>query len=125
VAACIQPLAIGITFKLFSALTGKKISSLFAWSFILEPIIGNIGWALGFARVPDADAIFQSDRTKPDGGLSLVAESARVAWVTGLLIVVLVIFSLTCMTVPNRQFLMANSHSVATPSPGARSTSGR
>ena len=29
-----------------------KIASASAWPFILEPIIGNIGWALGFVLVP-------------------------------------------------------------------------
>jgi len=110
VAASIQPVALGIMFELLSAYTGRKISGLFAWSFVLEPTIRNIGWALGFALVPDADAIFQSDRTEPSGDLSLIRESARAAWVTGVMIVVLVIFSLACMEIPTRLILMAGSH---------------
>ncbi|MGO9602523.1 MAG: hypothetical protein ACLQAT_03805 [Candidatus Binataceae bacterium] len=124
VAASIVPVAIGIMSELLSAYSGRKISGAFAWSFILEPTIGNIGWALGVALVPDADVIFQSDRTRPSGDLSLIRESARVAWAAGLMIVVLVIFSLACMTIPTRLIFMSGSHSMAASSPRARSTSG-
>ena len=37
VAASIQPVAIGITFKLLSALTGKKISSLLIYATHVGP----------------------------------------------------------------------------------------
>ena len=110
VAASVAPIAMFIFGALLSELSGKKLPNSFAWSFILEPTIGNIGWALGFALIADADAIFQSERTKPSGSLSLIRESARVAWVTGLMIVLLVIFSLACMAIPTRLILMAGSH---------------
>jgi hypothetical protein len=125
VAASVAPLAVGITLELLSAYTGRKVPGLFAWSFILEPTIGNIGWALGFALVPDADAIFQRNRTGPVGDLNLISESVKVAWVTGLLIGLLVIFSLACMTIPTRIVLMAGSHSATSLAPHARSTSSR
>lgn len=125
VAASVAPLAVGITLELLSEYTGRKVTGLFAWSFILEPIIGNIGWALGFALVPDADAIFQRNRTGPSGKLNLISESAKVAWVTTLLIGVLVIFSLACMAIPTRIVLLAGSHSATSLAPHARSTSGR
>ncbi len=109
VAASVAPVAMFILGALLSALSGKKLPNSFAWSFILEPTIGNIGWALSFALVPDADAIFEGDRTKPSGSLSLIRESARVAWVTALMVVLLVIFSLACMVIPTRFILMAGS----------------
>jgi len=117
IAASIQPIAIGITFELLSAYTGRKVSGLFALSFIVEPTFGNIGWALGLALVPDADFIFQSERTRPSENLSLGKEAAKVACITVLLTISSVIFSLACMAFPTRLILMAGSHSVATPSP--------
>jgi hypothetical protein len=125
VAAIIQPIAVGIMFELLSAYTGRKVSGLFAWSFILEPTIGNIGWALGFALVPEADATFQSKRTQSSGNHSIIREVGKVAGATVLLTMFSVIFSLVCMAVPTRLILMSGSHSVATPSPSARSTLSR
>lgn len=103
-AASVMPVAMARVAGVISVVS--KRPNLFAWSFIIEPTIGNIGWALGFALIPDADdAIFRSDRTKPSGSLNPVREAATVAWVIGLMTVLLAIFSLACWFIPTRFFL--------------------
>jgi hypothetical protein len=109
-AASVAPVAMFIFAGVLSAVSNRP--NPFAWSFIIEPTIGNVGWALGFALIPDADAIFQSYRTKPSGSLNLIGEVARVAWVIGLMTVLLVIFDLARMVIPTRFILKPTAPSV-------------
>jgi hypothetical protein len=109
-AASVEPVALFIFTGVLAAVS--KRPNPFAWSYIIEPTIGNVGWALGFALIPDADAIFQSYRTKPSESRNLLREAARVAWVIGLMIIMLVIFALVCMVVPNRFILKPPAPSV-------------
>jgi len=97
VAAIVQPVSFLLAFDLVFRASRTKMGAFSMWSFMLEPAIGYIGWALGFVLVPDADAIFRSERTEPLESLSLRGESAKVACAAVAVASMLIVFSLVCM----------------------------
>ncbi|MGA2409470.1 MAG: hypothetical protein ABSG46_03645 [Candidatus Binataceae bacterium] len=125
VAAIIEPIVLVIALKLFLLFMKRTTGSLFAWSFVLEPTVGNIGWALGLALVTDGDAVFQNERTKSSGGSSFIRESMGVGGIVCLMIVLLTMFSFACMIIPIRPVLMAGSHSEVRSAPSTKGADGR
>jgi hypothetical protein len=113
VAASVTPVSIGIMFTMLSAYTGRAAPGLFAWSFIVEPTIGNIGWAWGIALIPDADVILSNRRNCSSERSSVIGEIRSVVCAVVIMIISLVAFSLTCIVMPAHSLLTRGSHTAA------------